>query len=265
MFLVEIAKAFRRLRTYVLGTGLLAISVLPTVVLALTDGSGSGGPPFLDDIRSNGLFGALTALAIAQPFFLPLGTALLSGETVALESSQGTLRYTLLRPVGRVRLVLQKYASTMALLAMGVLWIGGTGLIAGIVAFGAGPMATLSGITIGVGEGLLRIAVAAGYVLVNLAGLCAIGVFFSTLTGSSVGAAGGALFVAIVSQLLDGLDVLHAIHPFLLTHNWLAFADLFRVPVLWTGIVHGIWVSAIYAAIFLALAIVRFDRKDITS
>ena len=33
MFLVEIGKAFRRLRTYVLGAGLLAIAVLPTIVL----------------------------------------------------------------------------------------------------------------------------------------------------------------------------------------------------------------------------------------
>src|SRR5436305_8592121 len=101
MFLFEIGKAFIRPRTYIRGTGLLLIAVLPTIVLATTGHSGEGGPPFLNDVRSNGLFGALAALAIMQPFFLPLGTALLSGETVASEASAGKLRYVLIRPVGR--------------------------------------------------------------------------------------------------------------------------------------------------------------------
>src|SRR5438105_13779292 len=136
MFLVEIWKAFRRIRTYVLGAGLLLVSVLPTVVLATTGHHDSGGPPFLNDVTSNGLFGALTAMVLAQPFFLPLGAALLSGETVALEASGGTLRYLLVRPVGRVRLVLEKYASVMALLAMAVMWIAATGLVAAVIAFG---------------------------------------------------------------------------------------------------------------------------------
>src|SRR5438309_6704959 len=106
LFAVEIARAFHRIRTYVLGFGLLLISVLPTIVLAATGHGGEGGPPFLNDVRTNGLFGALTALAVAQPFFLPLGTALLAGETMAAEASAGTLRYLLIRPVGRIRLVL---------------------------------------------------------------------------------------------------------------------------------------------------------------
>jgi ABC-2 type transport system permease protein len=265
MFLVEIAKAFRRLRTYVLGAGLLGLAVLPTVVLKLTGDTGEGGPPFLNDITSNGLFGALTAMAVCQPFFLPLGTALLAGETVALEGSTGTLRYVLIRPVGRVRLVLQKYASTMTLLGMAVAFIAVTGLTAGVIAFGAGQMASLSGTTLATGPALLRIAASMAFVAINMAGLCAVGVFFSTLTDSSVGAAGATLFVAILSQLLDGLSILHAIHPYLLTHQWLAFADLFRSPVLWTGIVHGIWIALAYTALFLAAALARFQRKDVTS
>src|SRR2546423_13368424 len=157
MLLVELGRAFRRPRTYILGSGRLLIAVLPTVVLATTHGNGQGGPPFLNDVRSNGLFGALAALGICQPFFLPLGTALLSGETIAAEASAGTLRYALIRPVGRVRLILQKYASVMTLLGIAVLWISAAGLVAGWIAFGVGPMATLSGTTLAVGPSLLRI------------------------------------------------------------------------------------------------------------
>ena len=35
----------------------------------------------------------------------------------------GTLRYLLVRPVGRVRLVAEKYGAVMTLLALAVLWI----------------------------------------------------------------------------------------------------------------------------------------------
>src|SRR5947208_1103432 len=265
MLLVELGRAFRRPRTYVLGFGLLLIAVLPTVVLATTHGNGQGGPPFLNDVRSNGLFGALAALAICQPFFLPLGAALLSGETIAAEGSAGTLRYALIRPVGHDRFVLQKYGSVMTLLAMAVLWVAVAGFVAGWLTFGIGPMATLSGTTLAVGGALLRIALSALYVLLGVAGLAAIGVFFSTLTDSSVGAAIAAVFIAIVSQILDGITLLHAIHPYLITHEWLAFSDLFRSPVLWTGIVHGVWLALAYTAIFLTAALVRFERKDVTS
>src|SRR5205085_3493211 len=264
MLLVELGRAFRRPRTYILGFGLLLIAVLPTVVLATTHGTGQG-PPFLNDVRSNGLFGALAALGIAQPFFLPLGAALLSGETIAAEASAGTLRYVLIRPVGRDRLVLQKYASVMTLLAMVVLWIAVTGLVAGWLTFGIHPMATLSGTTLAVGSALLRIVLSALYVLLGVAGIAAIGVFFSTLTDSSVGAAIATVFIAIVSQILDGLTLLHSIHPYLITHEWLAFSDLFRSPVLWTGIVHGVWLALAYTGIFLTAALVRLERKDITS
>jgi ABC-2 type transport system permease protein len=91
------------------------------------------------------------------------------------------------------------------------------------------------------------------------------GVFFSTLTDSAVGAAGATMFVAIVSQILDGLSILHAIHPYLLSHDWLAFSDLFRSPVLWTGMIHGLVRTAIYTAVFLGLAVWRFRRRDVTS
>jgi hypothetical protein len=60
VFRVEIAKAFRRPRPYVLGSLLAGVAILPTVVLATTHGN-SGGPPFFEQLRSNGLFGGSPA------------------------------------------------------------------------------------------------------------------------------------------------------------------------------------------------------------
>jgi ABC-2 type transport system permease protein len=126
-------------------------------------------------------------------------------------------------------------------------------------------MPTLSGVDISAGAALARIIVAAAYVAIGVAGLSAIGVFFSTLTESGVGAAVATVSLAIISQILDNLTSLHAIHPYLFTHQWLAFVDLFRSPVAWDGIRQGVVLQACYTVTFLVAALAVFTRKDVTS
>jgi ABC-2 type transport system permease protein len=263
MFRVELSKALRRVRTWVFGLGLGALAVLPVVFPPRTEGR--SGIPFLDLIERNGLFAALVAVALIQPFFLPLGTGLLAGESVAGEASGGTLRYLLVRPVGRTTLVLAKYLAVMAQVGAGVAWVVAVGLVAGGIAHGYGPLPTLSGTTLGPGEAALRILGAAGYALLGVSGVAAIGVFLSTLTTSGPGAAVATVAVAILSQVLDGLSALRVIHPYLLSHRWLAFVDLFRSPVEWSGIVRGLGLDAAYTGFFLAAAVLVFSRRDVAS
>jgi ABC-2 type transport system permease protein len=264
MFRVEIGKAVRRPRTYVFGAGLAALAILPVVVLATGD-SGGGGPVFFDMIRHNGMFAALTVIGLIQPFFLPLGTSLLSGEAIAGEASSGTLRYLVARPVGRGRLVLTKFASVVAEIGAALAWVMVVGLVAGRIAFGYGALPTLSGSTLAPGIALVRIVATAGYALWSMAALAAVGVFISVLTSSGVGAAIGTMAIAIASQILDSLPSLHAVHPYLLSHEWYAFIDLFRSPIEWSHIVHGLVGSGVYLGLFLGLALVVFSRKDVLS
>jgi ABC-2 type transport system permease protein len=264
MFLVEIGKSVHRVRTWVFGTGLAALAVLPVVILATGD-SGSGGPLFFDLIRRNGLFAALTVIALIQPFFLPLGTSILAGESVAAEASGGTLRYLVVRPVGRVRLIVTKYLAVVAQVGAAIVWVMVVGLVAGAIAFGYGPLPTLSGTTLTVGQGLVRILAVGAYVLCGMTGLAAVGLFISTLTSSGVGAAGATMAIAIASQIVDNLPAVRSIHPFLISHGWLAFADLFRSPIDWGPMAHGLLLDAAYLAIFLGAAIAVFSRKDVVS
>jgi ABC-2 type transport system permease protein len=264
VFWVEIGKSTRRIRTWFFAVGLAGLAVLP-VVLLLRDHNPAGGPPFYHLIRHNGLFAGLTAVALIQPFFLPLGAALLSGEAIASEASLGTLRYLLARPVGRRRLIGVKYGAVMTELAASVVWVMVLGLITGAIAFGFGSLPTLSGTTIGVGAGVLRLLGTALYVLAGIAGVAAIGVFFSTLTDSGPGATVATVALAIASQVLDGLSSLSAIHPYLPTHGWMAWADLFRSPVAWDAIERGLVLDAVYTAIFLGAALAVFSRKDVAS
>jgi ABC-2 type transport system permease protein len=139
------------------------------------------------------------------------------------------------------------------------------GIVAGAIGFGLGPMPTLSGATLGVGSGLVRILAAGAYVLLGVTGLAAVGVLISTLTDAGLGAAAATLSLAIASQIMDNLSSLRAIHAFLPTHGWLAYADLFRSPVEWSEMERGALVYVAYVLVFLTAALFTFGRRDVHS
>jgi len=101
--------------------------------------------------------------------------------------------------------------------------------------------------------------------LLVVSGVASIGIFLSTLTDSAPGATVATIILAIASQILDNLESLRAIHPYLPTHGWLAFTDLFRFPVEWSAMRGGVAISAAYTAVFLGAAVLNFRRRDVTS
>ena len=267
MFRVELSKASRRWRTLLLAAAFGGIPVVIALAVQLSPPTqaGADAPPFLLQIVRNGLFAPLTGLAVIQPFFLPLATGLFAGDAIAGEAQGGTLRYLLVRPVARTRLVLAKYTASMSLLAALLLWVIACGLVAGGVLFGFGELPTLSGTTLSIADALTRILGSALYMLLVISGVASIGIFLSTLTDSAPGATVATIILAIASQILDNLESLRAIHPYLPTHGWLAFTDLFRFPVEWSAMRGGVVVSAAYTASFLGAALLNFRRRDVTS
>ena len=267
MFRVELTKATRRWRTLLLAAAFGGIPVVIALAVQLSPPTQAGGdaPPFLLQIVRNGLFAPLTGLAVIQPFFLPLATGLFAGDAIAGEAQGGTLRYLLVRPVARTRLVLAKYTASMTLLASLLLWVIVCGLVAGSILFGVSALPTLSGTTLSVADALARILGSALYMLLAISGVASIGIFLSTLTDSAPGATVATIIIAIASQILDQLQSLRAIHPYLPTHGWLAFTDLFRFPVEWSAMRSGVAVSAAYTVLFLGAALLNFRRRDVTS
>jgi len=265
----EVAVLFRRVRTIALLAALALIPVLLAVAVRVTtdgpDGGGGGGPAFLGDITQNGLFVSLTALTVAIPLFLPLTVGVVAGDTVAGEASLGTLRYLLVTPVGRVRLVLVKYAGAALFCLVATLVVVVFGAIAGAALFPVGPVTLLSGQTIGVGDYVGRLLLMALYVTISLLGLSAIGLFASTLTSVPVGAMAATIVLSTVAQIVDALPQLDALDPWLFTHYWLGFADLMRDPVSWGNFADNALLQAGYVAVFGALALGRFTTKDVLS
>jgi ABC-2 type transport system permease protein len=249
--------------------GLLVLAAVPVLISVATKlsspGRGDGGPDFFTSITENGLFVALAALSIEIALFLPLAIAAISGDSIAGEANLGTLRYLLTVPAPRARLLGAKYLALVIFSLIATFTVTVTGIVMGLVLFGGGDLTLLSGSRIGFGEGLLRVVLASIYLALCLASLGAVGLFISTLTEQPIGAMIAVLIFSTASYILDTIPQVAWLHPFLITHNWLAFGDFFRDPVAWGGIQHGLYVAASYALVFWLAAWARFTTRDVTS
>lgn len=262
----ELSVLFRRRRTWALLLALAAIPILIAIAVRLTSGPSTGrGPAFLDRVSQNGLFVAATGLVVSIPLFLPLTVGVVAGDTIAGEASHGTLRYLLVAPAGRVRLLVVKYAGAAVFCLVATLTVAAAGVLSGAVLFPLGPVTLLSGNTVSVGEALVRLLLIAFFVTLSLLGLSAMGLFFSTLTDVPVGAMAATIVLSVVSQVLDSLPQLAWLHPWLFSHYWLAFADLLREPISWDSFGDNAALQAGYLLVFGALAYGRFLTKDVLS
>lgn len=226
---------------------------------------GARGGDLISSVAGNGVFLGFAGLSIEIALFLPLAVSVLSGDAIAGEANLGTLRYLLAAPVARLRLLAVK-AGALAIGALtGAVVVAAGGVLAGLALFGGGPLVTLSGSRISVGEGLLRLALATLYVAAGLTALAMIGLFVSTLTEQPIAATVATAMLGTVLWVLDAVPQLDWLHPWLLVERWPAFVDLLREPVFTDRIVLGLWVDLAYAAVFFIAAWLRFRNKDITS
>ncbi|MEU6873667.1 ABC transporter permease [Streptomyces sp. NPDC046751] len=268
----ELTTTLRRWRTLALLGVLAAVPVLIGIAVRIETGHGSspgsgggGGPAFLSQVTNNGLFLVFAGLAVTLPVFLPMAVGVVAGDSVAGEASAGTLRYLLVAPAGRTRLLLTKYASVLVFCLVATLVVALSALAVGALLFPLGEVTTISGTRIDFGEGLLRAGLIAVVVAASLTGFAAIGLFVSTLTGSGIAAMAATVGLLITVQIMDGIPQLSALHPYLFPHYWMSYADLLRAPVYWDELVRNLGLQGVYAAVFGSAAWARFTTKDITA
>ncbi len=269
MILVELRQLVRDRRTW---TTILLINALPTLVavlLAITDlGPRPGtGPAFLSAVLTDGTLFPLAALALVLPLFLPVAVAMTAGEAIAGEAQQGTLRYILVRPVSRTRLLVAKLVRVAAFVVLTVAVVAASAYVVGVLLLGDGTVTTgatsVSGTSLTTPELVARTGLALGYAIICMLGVASIALFLSTVVSSPLGAAMGTLAFLIGSTVLLTLDAADPLRPFLLTRHWLAFVDLFRDPILWRDMVKGVLLQGGYLVVFLAAAWANFATKDV--
>ncbi|MFE0175219.1 ABC transporter permease [Streptomyces sp. NPDC059002] len=271
LFRSELSITFRRWRTLALLGVLAAVPILVGAAVKIETSDGStiggggegGGPAFIAQVTNNGLFLVFTALAATLPFFLPMAIGVIAGDAIAGEANAGTLRYLLVAPAGRTRLLLAKYATTLTFCLVATLVVALSALATGALLFPLGEVTTISGTRMSFGDGLLRALLIALVVAASLIGVAALGLFVSTLTSSGIAAMATTVGLLITVQILDQIPQLHGLHPYFFSHYWLSFADLMREPIYWDDLIKNLQMQGIYAAVFGSAAWARFGAKDV--
>ena len=263
----ELRLIFGRLRNLALLAALAALPVLIGIALRLAKPQGAGGPAssFINQVAGNGVFLALIALTIMLALVLPLTVAVVSGDSVAGEAGSGTLRNLLAVPAGRTRLLGVKYAGVVIFALASTAVVSVTSLAAGAVLFPIGPVTLLSGTTVPLGEGLLRILFVTLYVAAALSALGAIGLAVSTFTEHPIGAIAAVLMIGLISEVADNIPQFSVVRPYLPTHWWLSFDSLLRTPIAVGDLLRGLLSFGIYIVIFCAIAWARFTSTDVTA
>ncbi len=263
---VELMRQLRRRRTqYSLGF-MVALPLI--LVLAFSFGGGTpsrGGTSFVDLAKAGAANFAMVTLFFSAGFLLIVVISLFFGDTIASEASWSSLRYLLAMPVPRLRLLRQKIlvAGLLSLAALVILAV--TAYVVGLIAYGTGPLSTPIGEEFDTGTGLARLGVVLGYLAIQLTWVAGLAFLLSVVTDAPLGAVGGAVLLSILSQILDQITALGGIRNWLPTHYAQAWTGALVNPIRWDDMVRGAFSGLAYAIILVALAVLRFRRKDITS
>jgi ABC-2 type transport system permease protein len=262
----ELRTMFRRTRNLVLLGALAVIPIgLGIAVKVGTGQHGAGDGGFLDQVSNNGLFLVFAALSLTLPVFLPMALGVVSGDSISGEAAQGTLRYLLVAPAGRVRLLAVKGFALAAFCLVSTAVVSIAALLTGLALFPTGQVTLLSGDSIGMGAALVKAIWVTLLVAASLLGLAALGLFVSTLTDTPIAAMAVAVGVTIVCGILQAISQLSAIWPWLYTYQWSSYADLLRDPTYLSNIERNLLIQLGYVVVFGSAAWARLTTRDVIS
>lgn len=259
----ELTTMFGRIRNLALLAALAAIPLALGVAIKLTTRHPRGGGGFIDQVSNNGLFLVFSSLTITLPIFLPLAIGVVAGDSISGEAGQGTLRYLLVAPVGRNRLLAVKGGALAVFCLVASFTVAISAFVIGLILFPVGQVTLLSGESISFGAALVKAALITVLVAASLLGLAAIGLFVSTLTDTAIAAMAVTVGVTILSGILQSIPQLSSIQPWLFTGQWTSFADVLRDPVYTPNIVHNLLIQALYVAVFGSAAWARLSSRDV--
>jgi len=270
---LEMYRQLKRKRT--LFAYLFVISLPVIVALAVkfgTSGNSTGPTRFgsgtadLIGLATKGAANFTTTMFyFATPFLLIAVISIFNGDTVASEASWSTLRYLLAAPVPRTRLLIQKLKVSLSLSAIGIVLLIGVSWVVGMIAFGLKPLQTPLGVTFTNQVALQRILIIGIYLAFVLLSVAGLAFYLSVSTDVPLGAVGGAIGIIILSNILDAISGLGSIRNWLPTHYSFSWFDALSSTIDWNQMIRGASYSVILTALFMALAIIKFNKKDVTS
>jgi ABC-2 type transport system permease protein len=264
----ELAKSLRRPRTYVAFGILALIPIIMATAINLNPPDARGEGRLLYLASQTGLLLPGFALRVTSAFMLVIVVALFGGDAIAGEASWGNLRYLLMRPVKRGRLVLSKFVVAVVCAWIAVTIVVVVALVVGSIVFGTAPIEfPLTLFTNGqsTGEILWHLVVSTAYVSWGLTGVVAFSFMVSCMTDAPFGAIFAGVGLYFTSLILDSISSLGSIRSGLPTHYFDAWVDLLTRGQWHGDLWRGVLLQLVYVVGFVLVGLWWFRRKDIKS
>lgn len=275
----EFSKAANRSRSLIIAALLIG---LPTLIVFAIKARGrrravDEGVGLFRLAQFSGFLVPAAVLSVMSGFLLVVIAGTFAGDSVAGDAAWGNLRYLLMRPVPRGRLLVAKAIVSAVLIWAATILVAVAALVAGVVLFGAHSV-RVPGFSALVGGGnfapgfvlsrsvlLERVGIATAYVAFGFTALLALGTLFSTLTDTAASAIGATIGVYIVSEILDGISQFGRVRYGFPTHYLDSWQSMFTDNRFSHDMIAGIVVQLVYLVVFGGIALAWFRRKDIRS
>lgn len=260
----ELGRQMRRRRTMWAFGLLLALPIVLVGAFALGDDDGSG-TGFSDLARHGAANLTVFTLLVSSDFLLVILAALFGGDAVPAEASWSSLRYLLVAPVSRGRLLTSKLVIAIASVVAATALLAGWSLLVGGVAYGWAPYTSPGGTGLDWAQFLPRLALAVTAICLTLLQVVGIALLVGVLGDAPLGAVGGAVLVTILASILDAIPELGDLRHALPMHYSRTWMSAFSPDMTWTDLQLGVLWSLVYFVATVATAYWWFRRKDVLS
>ncbi len=272
----EFVKILAKPRSY-LGIG--ALTLLIAVILFAMKADGSSFISFVTSsfeqtlsFNGNILNGNLIAFIILQMLIIhiPLLVALVTGDLISGEAAMGTVRMLASKPISRTSIVLSKFIAGAVYTLILTIWLGFLALIVAKWIFGTGDLIVLNsdGLVILQEQDIMwRYGLAFIVAFLSLLTISTLSICLSAFADNSIGPIVSTMAIIILFTIIGSLDVsvFDSIKPYLFTTHMASWRSFFEDPIPMSKIIQSIVILLAHNVILVIVAIVKFNKKDITS
>lgn len=272
----EFIKILSKPRSY-LGVGALTLLIGIIIFAMKADGKSIISfvtASFEQTLTFNGhiLNGYLIAFIILQMLIVhvPLLVALVTGDLIAGEAAMGTIRMLATKPISRTNIVLSKFIAGAAYTLFIIIWMGFLALFVSTTIFGTGDVIVLNSdglVILPEADVLWRFGAGFCVAFLSLLTVSSLSICLSAFAENSIGPIVATMSVIILFTIIGSLDVtvFDTIKPYLFTTHMVSWRSFFEDPVPWSTIRQSVIILVAHNVVLVAIAIIRFNKKDITS
>lgn len=212
------------------------------------------------------LFVARAVMEVSLTVLLPLLIAVVAGALVAGERQSGTLRTLLARPVRRSSILLAKLAAGWSYAIALTVFLGVIALGLGHLVFGWGDLVVLrGGLTVFDAQtGLVRLIWGYALACAAMCTVAALALMLSTVFDSPMAAAGLTVAILLISGAVGVMPYFEAVEPHLPTTHLSIHQEAFSATIDRGALLTSAAYLAGYTLLSLAVALVVFERRDVT-